>query len=73
MNINNIYYKLIILISLNALINGCGEGGNSSIHSNKPEAIQSDNSSAISKINQAEADADKNRYENAIYGKTKYQ
>ena len=73
MKINNTYQLFIILISLSALIYGCGGGDSSRMLSNEPSGNQSESSSAISKISQAEADADKNRYENAIYGKTKYQ
>ena len=66
-------YILAILISLSTLIHGCGGSDNSRMLPNEPSASQSESSSTISKINQAEADADKNRYENAIYGKTTYQ
>ena len=50
-----------------------GGGDSSRMLSNEPSGSQSESSSTVSKISQAEADADKNRYENAIYGKTTYQ
>ena len=57
-----------------------GSSESSTIRSDNPNRFHRDSepfdgvsNSTISKITRAEAEADKNRYENAIYGKTKYQ
>ena len=57
-----------------------GNSESSTIRADNPNRFHRDSrpfddisNSTISKIARAEADADKNRYENAIYGKTKYQ
>ena len=52
----------------------------STIRSDNPNRFHRDSepfdgisNSTLSKITRAEADAEKNRYENAIYGETKFQ
>ena len=57
-----------------------GQSESSTIRSDNPNRFHRDSepfdgisNSTLLKITRAEADAEKNRYENAIYGETKFQ